>query len=88
MINEKKVLLALGAISAMNEIIIDAKKMGYYVIVTDYLKNSPAKKYADETWMLSIDDVDGIVKKCKERNVDGVMNYCIDNNLAHCALIP
>ncbi len=78
MINGKKALLALGAISAMNEIIIDAKKMGYYVIVTDYLKDSPAKKYADESWMLSIDDVDGIVEMCKKRNVDGVMNYCID----------
>lgn len=78
MIDGKKAILMLGAISAMNEIVIDAKKMGYYVIVTDYLEASPAKKYADETWMLSIDDVDGIVEKCKERNVDGVMNYCID----------
>ncbi len=78
MINGKKALLVLGAISAMNEIVIDAKAQGYYVVVTDYLENSPAKKYADETWMLSIDDVDGIVRKCKERNIDGVMNYCID----------
>ena len=78
MINGKKVLLVLGAISAMNEIVQDAKKMGYYVIVTDYLKDSPAKKYADERWMFSIDDVDGIVVACKKRNVDGVMNYCID----------
>ena len=78
MINGKKVLLVLGAISAMNEIVQDAKKMGYYVIVTDYLKDSPAKKYADESWMFSIDDVDGIVEACKKRNVDGVMNYCID----------
>lgn len=78
MINGKKALLILGAISAMNEIVIDAKKMGYYVIVTDYLENSPAKKYADETWMFSIDDVEAIVNKCRERNVDGVMNYCID----------
>lgn len=78
MINGKKAILFLGAIAAMNEIVIDAKKMGYYVIVTDYLENSPAKKYADECWMFSIDDVDGIVEKCIERNVDGVMNYCID----------
>lgn len=78
MINGKKAILVLGAIAAMEEIVIDAKKMGYYVIVTDYLVDSPAKKYADETWLLSIDDVDGIVQKCKERNVDGVMNYCID----------
>lgn len=78
MINGKKALLMLGAISAMKEIVIDAKKMGYYVVVTDYLENSPAKKLADESWMLSIDDVDGIVQKCRERNIDGVMNYCID----------
>lgn len=78
MINGKKAILCLGAISAMNEIVIDAKKMGYYVIVTDYLVDSPAKKYADESWMLSIDDVEGIVEKCKQRGVDGVMNYCID----------
>ena len=58
MINGKKALLVLGAISAINEIVIDAKNMGYYVVVTDYLTSSPAKKYADETWMLSIDDVD------------------------------
>ena len=73
-----KKILVLGAISAMNEIVIDAKKAGYYVIVTDYLPNSPAKKYADEAWMYSIDDVDGIVEKCKEVKIDGVMNYCID----------
>ncbi|MBE6344459.1 MAG: hypothetical protein E7063_02040 [Spirochaetaceae bacterium] len=73
-----KKLLILGAISAMIDIVKDAKKMGYYVIVTDYLEDSPAKKYADETWLLSIDDVDAIVKKCREEKVDGVMNYCID----------
>lgn len=76
--NKKKKLLILGAIAAMNEIVIDAKEMGYYVIVTDYLPNSPAKKYADETWMYSIEDVCGIVERCKEEHVDGVMNYCID----------
>ncbi len=78
MINGKKALLVLGAISAINEIVIDAKEMGYYVIVTDNLKNSPAKKYADEAWLISIDDVDAIVEKCKNCKVDAVINYCID----------
>ena len=78
MINGKKAILMIGAISAMNEIVIDAKKMGYYVVVTDWLPDSPAKKYADESWLLSIDEVDAIVEKCRERGVDGVMNYCID----------
>jgi len=76
--NGKKVLLILGAISVINEIVLNAKAKGYYVIVTDYYENSPAKQYADESWLLSIDDVDGIVEKCKENHVDGVMNYCID----------
>lgn len=78
MINGKKVLLVLGGISALCDIVESAKKKGYYVIVTDYLENSPAKRIADESWMLSIDDVDGIVKKARETGVDGVMNFCID----------
>ncbi|MCH5187316.1 MAG: ATP-grasp domain-containing protein [Oscillospiraceae bacterium] len=74
----KKVLLVLGGIAALQDIILNAQKKGYYVIVTDYLENSPAKKIADESWMLSIDDVDGIVEKAKAEGVDGVMNYCVD----------
>ena len=76
--NGKKVLLILGAISVLNGIVKAARDKGYYVIVTDYYENSPAKRYADESWMLSIDDVDGIVQKCKSSGVDGIMNYCID----------
>lgn len=78
MINGKKALLILGAISAMVDIVKNAKNKGYYVIVTDYYEDSPAKKYADESWMFSIDDVDGIVDMARKRGVDGVMNYCID----------
>lgn len=76
--NGKKVILILGAISVIKEIVINAKNKGYYTIVTDYYEDSPAKQYADESWLLSIDDVEGIVAKCKENGVDGVMNYCID----------
>ena len=75
--NGKKVLLVLGAIAALEDIIVRAKK-DYYVIVTDNVVGSPAKKFADESWMLSIDDVDGIVQKCREEGVDGVMNFCVD----------
>lgn len=73
-----KKLLVLGGIPVLVDIVKEAKEKGYYVIVTDYLQNSPAKRIADEAWMLSIDDVDGIVKKCREEQVDGVMNYCLD----------
>jgi len=78
MINNKKVLLVMGGFAQVCDIVQDAKDKGYYVIVTDYLTDSPAKKLADESHMISITDVDGIVELCKKRHVDGVMNYCID----------
>jgi biotin carboxylase len=78
MINDKKVLLVMGGFAQLCDIVENAKKKGIYVIVTDYLENSPAKKIADESYMVSITDVNGIVNLCRERNVDGVMNYCID----------
>ena len=68
----------MGAFAQVCDIVEDAKRKGIHVIVTDYIKDSPAKKIADESYMVSITDVDGIVMLCKERNVDGVMNYCID----------
>lgn len=74
----KKALLIMGGFAQVCDIVQDAKNNGIHVIVTDYLEDSPAKKIADESYMVSITDVDGIVNLCRERNVDGVMNYCID----------
>ena len=73
----KKLLILAGA-GVHNKVVRAAKEMGIYTIVTDYLPDSPAKELADESWMLNIMDVDGIVKKCKEEHIDGVMNFCID----------
>lgn len=47
--------------------------MGVYTIVTDYLVDSPAKKVADEAWMLNIKDVDQIVERCKKEQMNGVI---------------
>lgn len=76
--NPKKVLLVLGGFAQVCDIVQDAKDKGIHVIVTDYLEDSPAKKIADESYMVSVIDVDGIVDLCRQRKVDGVMNYCID----------
>lgn len=78
MIDGKKVLLVMGGFAQVLDIVENARKKGIYVIVTDYLENSPAKEIADENYMISITDVEGIVDLCRSRNVDGVMNYCID----------
>lgn len=75
-----KKLLILAGQSVHNKVVRAAKEMGVYTIVTDYLpiEKSPAKQLADEAWMLNITDVDGIVKRCIEENVDGVLNFCCD----------
>ncbi|SHK91781.1 acetyl-CoA carboxylase biotin carboxylase subunit family protein [Fibrobacter sp. UWEL] len=75
-----KKLLVLAGADVHIKIVKAAKELGVYTIVTDYLKpeDSPAKQIADESWMLSITDVDAIVEKCKEAHVDGVLAFCID----------
>ena len=73
----KKLLILAGA-AVHCKVVEAARQMGVYTIVTDYLDSSPAKVMADEQWDLNIFDVDGIVKKCKEQKIDGVLNFCID----------
>lgn len=73
----KKLLILAGA-SLHCKVVKAARDMGVHTIVTDYLPDSPAKLMADESWMLSITDVDAIVEKCKAEGVDGVLNFCID----------
>ena len=75
----KKLLILAGA-SLHCKVVKAARDMGVHTIVTDYLppSSSPAKLMADESWMLSITDVDAIIEKCKTEGVDGVLNFCID----------
>lgn len=75
----KKILILAGAGVHCKDVIA-AKELGAYTIVTDYLDPhlSPAKQIADESWNISITDIDAIVVKCKEEQVDGVISHCID----------
>lgn len=71
-----KKILMLGTAKGSKEILLEAKKRGYYTIVTDYLnpQESRAKLVSDEYWMISTSDFDKIEKKCKERNINGICN--------------
>lgn len=73
-----KKLLIIGGASVHCKLVEAAKGLGYYTIVTDYLENSPAKQIADESWMLNIMDVDSIVSKCMEEQVDAVLTGWLD----------
>lgn len=80
---EGKRILFLGAVRPLCEAVEVAKKMGMYTIVTDYLPNSPAKKYADKACMVSTTDVDAVVELCKKEKVDGVFTSFIDSMLPY-----
>lgn len=73
-----KRLLVLGGASVHCKVVEAAKRLGVYTIVADYLIDSPAKRIADESLLISILDVDAIVDWCEKNPVDGVINYCND----------
>lgn len=78
-----KRLLFLGAIRALCPVVKMAKEMGIYTIVIDYLPDSPAKKVADEAYLLSTTDVDAVVEFCREHRVDGIFTAFIDSMLPY-----
>ena len=85
-----KKLLLLGNNSHVDELIKYAKERGVYTIVTDNLpvEQSPFKALADESWDISVLDIDVLEKKCKEEGIDAVLcgasEVCIKANKDLC----
>lgn len=69
----QKKLLVMGANPETVSLILKAKEMGYYTIVTDYNPDAYAKAFADEAANVNAVDVDGLVALAKEKQVDGVV---------------
>lgn len=78
-----KKLLVLGTSVGSVEIVEYAKSEGAYVIVTDYLpvEKSEAKRYADETALISTLDVEALYEFAKEKKIDGVFCGVSERNL-------
>ena len=58
---EGKKLLILGGVKLACDIVEQAHAMGAYVVVADYLENSPAKAVADEGVLINAVDADALV---------------------------
>ena len=76
-LNGKK-LLVLGGAFQHCKIVRTAQNLGVKVYVTDYLKDSPAKRIADKAYMYNITDVDSIAAMCKDEHIDGIITGYID----------
>lgn len=68
-----KRLLVLGGTSISRQIVYAAHELNYDVYVTDYYEDSPCKKIAEKSFMVSCTDVDRVVQLIKEENIDGVI---------------
>ena len=78
-----KKLLILGSSVLSTDIIKYAKSKGVYTIVTDYYtkEKSPAKRFADETWDVSTDDTETLIRLCNENDVKYVFAGVSEFNL-------
>lgn len=76
----KKTVLVLAGAAVHSKVVRAAKQLGYRVAVTDYLSPevSPAKQLADIALPYDIYDTDELIQWCKDNQVDGVINFCID----------
>lgn len=70
-----KTLLVLGSNVGATDIVTYARNHGARVIVTDYypMEKSPAKKIADEHFLISTADLEQLSRLIEEQNVDGIL---------------
>lgn len=73
-----KKLLLLGGVQPACEIVKEAHNMGVTVYVTDYLEDSPAKKYADKSFMVNATDADAVAQLCSDEKIDGLITGYVD----------
>lgn len=79
-----KKLLFLGGVQRSCAIVKRAQELGVYVAVADYYDNSPAKRIADDSVLISATDVDALTKYCLENQIDGITTAYADILLPAC----
>lgn len=71
-------LLILGTLGEFEQLVQKARARGIYTIVCDGYPEGPARRYADESYVIPVTDIDGIAKLCKEKKVDGILTSFSD----------
>lgn len=79
--NRKKRLLVLGGSNATLDVVKLARKMDIYTIAVDDRQTGSAKKIADENYLLSTTDFDGLRDFIKEHDIDGVFTGPAEFNI-------
>lgn len=82
---EQKKLLILGGNALSSEIVLQAKRMKVYTIVTDWYdtRKSPAKLIADKYYDVSIADYPAVLDIIARDKIDGILTGFTDSSLIH-----
>lgn len=71
-------ILLLGG-SAQQVIAIEtAKRLGYYTVLCDYLRDNPGRYHADKFYLVSTTDKETVLKVAQEEKVAGILAYASD----------
>tara|TARA_R110002050_G_scaffold109799_1_gene221298 strand:- start:14105 stop:15370 length:1266 start_codon:yes stop_codon:yes gene_type:complete len=69
-------ILIIGAGTEQIGVITEAKKMGHFVVVSDFNPNAPGIPFADKFYEVSTTDGEGNANVARKENVDGVLTVC------------
>lgn len=73
----------LGSSWGSVEMLAYAKSQGMYTIVADRddISRSIAKQHADESWLISTDEIDTLASKCRKEGITAVVGITSDFNV-------
>ena len=80
-------MLILGSDFFTLPVVLEAKKLGAYVIVADLMDTSPTKEAADESWLISTNDIDKLEKLCIKNEVTAIMFGASDFNVGNARIL-
>ena len=73
----RKILLLGG--SAQQVIAIEsAKRLGYYTVLCDFLKDNPGQYVADKFYLVSTTDKDAVLDVARREQINGILAYASD----------
>ncbi|WP_222102834.1 acetyl-CoA carboxylase biotin carboxylase subunit family protein [Lysinibacillus sp. BW-2-10] len=82
----KKILMLGGAYSQVVAI-KKAREMGYYVIVCDFAKDNPGRKFANEFYNISTTDQEAVLELAASLKIDGIVCYKADSGAPTVAFV-
>lgn len=75
-----KKVLVLGSDFGSLGIVKKAQRMGFHVVVADYLESTLAKEAADEAWLVSTNETDKLAEMCNDGSFCGILTGVSDFN--------